>query len=90
MNVNLNRRRFLRQTAGAAIGGIAFPYIIPARVLRADGGIAPSSRIAMAGIGLGMQGPSNMKQFFRKTEEIIDDATAARMLGTEMRSPWQV
>jgi hypothetical protein len=29
-------------------------------------------------------------RFKPETEEIIDDATAARMLGTEMRSPWQV
>ena len=57
MNVNLNRHRFLKQTAGAAIGGIALPYIIPARVFGADGGAAPSNRITMAGIGLGMQGP---------------------------------
>jgi hypothetical protein len=43
MNVNLNRRRFLKQTAGAAIGGIALPYIIPARVLGADGCVVSSS-----------------------------------------------
>jgi hypothetical protein len=60
MNVNQNRRRFLRQTAGAAISGIALPYIIPVRVLGADGGVAPSNRITMAGIGVGMQGPWNV------------------------------
>ncbi len=68
MNVNLNRRRFLKQTAGAAIGGIALPYIIPARVLGADGGVAPSNRITMAGIGTGMQGPWNIKQFLQQDD----------------------
>ena len=68
MNVNLNRRRFLKQTAGAAIGGIALPYIIPARVLGADGGVAPSNRITMAGIGVGMQGPWNIKQFLQQDD----------------------
>ena len=29
-------------------------------------------------------------RFNPETEEIINDATAARMLGTEMRSPWHV
>ena len=60
MNVNLNRRRFLKRTAGAAIGGIALPYIIPARVIGANGGVAPSNRITMAGIGVGMQVPWNV------------------------------
>jgi predicted dehydrogenase len=61
----MNRRRLLKQAAGVVMGGIAFPYIIPARVLGADGGVAPSNRITMASIGVGWQGPANMEQFLQ-------------------------
>ncbi len=61
----MNRRRLLKQAAGVAAGGIALPYIIPAHVLAAEGSVAPSSKITMACIGLGMQGPGNMQQFMK-------------------------
>ena len=52
----LSRRQFLRRTAGAAAGAVAFPYIIPGSALGLDGAVAPSNRITMASIGVGGQG----------------------------------
>ncbi len=57
-----SRRGFLKQTA-AALGTVAFPHIIPSSARGADGGVAPSARIVMGGIGLGGQGQRNMRNF---------------------------
>ena len=46
------RRTFLRQALAAA----AAPLIVPARVLGRGGGVAPSNRIALGGIGIGPRG----------------------------------
>jgi predicted dehydrogenase len=49
------RRGFLR--AAAAAGGAAtMPLVVPGRVLGKAGGVAPSNRIALAGIGIGPRG----------------------------------
>jgi predicted dehydrogenase len=49
------RRAFLHKTAGVAAITLGAPLIIPARILGADGGVAPSNRIAMGFIGTGRQ-----------------------------------
>src|SRR5512136_3403197 len=68
----MNRRQFLRSAAiagGAAAAGVAgFPTIVKASALGRDGAVAASDRIVMAGIGFGMQGPSNMANFLEKPE----------------------
>jgi predicted dehydrogenase len=68
----MNRRQFLRSAAiagGATAAGLAgFPTIVRASALGKDGIVAPSDRIVMAGIGFGMQGPSNMADFLEKPE----------------------
>jgi len=49
------RRAFLKQSAltGAAV---ALPLIVPAHVLGRGGGVAPSNRIVLGGIGIGPRG----------------------------------
>lgn len=47
-----NRRSFLKR---AAFGAVA-PMIVPGAVLGRDGGVAPSERIVMGGIGIGNRG----------------------------------
>ena len=59
----MTRRTFLKQGGAAVAAGLAFPYIIPGRALGLDGALAPSNRIAMACIGTGSQGTSNLKDF---------------------------
>jgi len=46
------RRSFLRQALAAA----AAPLVVPAHVLGRGGGVAPSNRIALGGIGIGPRG----------------------------------
>ncbi len=48
----MNRRRFLKQTASVAI----FPWIVPAGVLGSEKRLAPSERLVMGFIGTGGQG----------------------------------
>ncbi len=56
----LTRRSFLKQTL--AVGGAAFlPQIVPGRVLGLDGGVAPSNRIVMGGMGIGKRGGSDLE-----------------------------
>ena len=57
----ITRRGFLKRAAGAAAAGAAFPAIIPASALGADGATAPSNRIVMASIGVGGQGRHDMR-----------------------------
>lgn len=52
------RRNFLKKSSL-----LAFPAIIPASAIGADGTTAPSNRITMAAIGWGMQGPGNTGSF---------------------------
>jgi predicted dehydrogenase len=65
---SVTRRDFLRTIPAAVAGAVAFPTIVKASTLGRGGGIAPSDRIVMAGIGFGMQGGSNMRSFLEKDE----------------------
>jgi len=62
------RREFLKTAPLALAGAAAFPSIVNASALGRAGAVAPSDRIVMAGIGFGMQGPSNMGSFLGKNE----------------------
>jgi predicted dehydrogenase len=64
----LGRREFLKKAPLALAGAAAFPAIVKASTLGRGGAVPPSDRIVMAGIGFGMQGPSNMRSFLGKTE----------------------
>jgi len=64
----MRRREFLRQVPLAAAGAAAFPSIVKASVLGRNGAVPPSDRIVMAGVGFGMQGPGNMRNFLQKNE----------------------
>lgn len=59
-----SRRRFL-QSAGAAAVGLSFPSVVPSSVFGAQ---APSNRLALACIGLGIQGTGNMRAFLGNPE----------------------
>lgn len=63
-----SRREFLGKTSAAVAGCLSFPAIVRASALGRGGSVAPSDRIVMAGIGFGMQGPSNMRSFLGKSE----------------------
>ncbi len=62
------RREFLKTAPLVLAGAAAFPTIVKASVLGRGGAVPPSDRIVMAGIGFGMQGPSNMRNFLGKDE----------------------
>ncbi|MDO8542401.1 MAG: Gfo/Idh/MocA family oxidoreductase [Opitutaceae bacterium] len=49
------RRAFLK-TAVSAVGVTLAPLVVPARVLGRDGGVAPSNRVVLGGIGIGNRG----------------------------------
>jgi len=52
---SFSRRAFLKRSLAAG-GAVLFPMIVPGRVLGRDGGVAPSNRIALGGIGIGSRG----------------------------------
>jgi hypothetical protein len=56
----MRRREFLKKVPLALAGAAAFPSIVRGSALGLNGAVPPSDRIVMAGIGFGMQGPSNM------------------------------
>jgi len=53
--VRFNRRRFLKTAVQASACFVA-PYVIPGTVLGKNGGVAPSERIVLGGIGIGNRG----------------------------------
>jgi predicted dehydrogenase len=63
----VNRRQFLGRAAAAA-GALSLPAIVPASAIGAPGTVAPSNRVAMGFIGLGIQGMGNMRAFRGNTD----------------------
>ncbi|MDO8837250.1 MAG: Gfo/Idh/MocA family oxidoreductase [Vicinamibacterales bacterium] len=63
-----SRREFLRRVPLALAGAATFPTIVKASALGLQGAVPPSDRIVMAGVGFGMQGPGNMRNFLGKPE----------------------
>ena len=63
-NAKTTRRCFL----GKAAALISAPYFIPAKVLGADGGVSPSNRIYMGGIGIGGRGGSDLGALMAERE----------------------
>lgn len=59
----VSRREFLKTAPPAIAAVAACPTIVRAAALGRGGAVAPSDRLVMAGIGFGMQGPSNMLSF---------------------------
>ena len=57
----LNRRAFLGRSASVA-GSLALPNLIPASAMGTDGHVAPSSRINLAQIGLGVMGRGHVRR----------------------------
>ncbi len=55
MTQTANRRRFLQQ-GSAALGAMALPYAIPSSALGMAGSVAPSNRIVIGCIGMGIRG----------------------------------
>ncbi len=63
------RRQFLKQMAAVA-GATAFPQIIPSSVLGKDGATAPSNKVTLGCIGMGIQGLGNMRTFRGNAEDV--------------------
>ena len=61
------RRRFLRQLATVPAGA-ALPLVIPASVWGQGATPAPSNRIALAAIGVGWMGTSNLESFLAEPD----------------------
>jgi len=59
----MDRRNFLKSSAGAAIGAFGFPYIVPSRVLGKNGQILPNDKINLGFIGVGSMGTGHVHSF---------------------------
>jgi predicted dehydrogenase len=65
---NISRRKFLGRAAGTAAGVIGFPYIVSSSALGKAGSVAPSNRISIGCIGMGIQGTGNMRAFLQEKD----------------------
>ncbi|MGH7959397.1 MAG: Gfo/Idh/MocA family protein, partial [Opitutaceae bacterium] len=61
------RRTFLQQSLVASGAALA-PMIVPARVLGRGGGVAPSNRIVLGGIGIGPRGQQVLASMIAETD----------------------
>ena len=66
MKHSITRRHFLKTAAAA--GAVGAWQFIPARALGRAGLVAPSKRVTLGVIGLGIQGTGNMKAFLGNPE----------------------
>jgi predicted dehydrogenase len=66
----VDRRSFLKQSAGLAAGIIGFPYVIRSSALGKAGTVAPSNRLTLAQIGCGGMGGSNLNAFLNRRQQI--------------------
>ena len=64
----MNRRQFLKKTAGAAAAIAAVPHIMPSSALGQTGTTAPGERIVMGSIGVGNMGFGDMNAFMSMPE----------------------
>ena len=60
---NIDRRQFLKKTVGITAGAAAFPYFVPSSALGKAGSVAPSNRITIGFIGMGMQSQHLIRSF---------------------------
>ena len=68
MKKPVNRRHFLKKTAGITAGVIGFPYLVRSSALGKAGTVAPSNRIVMGAIGTGGMGKGDLGGFLNKKE----------------------
>src|SRR4030042_1375193 len=59
----ISRRRFLKKVGGGVVGVFGLPYIVRSSSSGKADSVAPSDRIAMGFIGLGIQGTGLMQAF---------------------------
>lgn len=59
---DVTRREFLK-TAALASGGVVTPWFVPSAVLGRNHGVAPSDRIGLGIIGVGMMGQGHLRCF---------------------------
>ena len=81
--MGLNRRRFLK-TAVQAGALLAAPQMVRGAVLGRDGGVAPSERIVLGGIGIGNRGTYDLGCFLEEPDVqfvAVCDVKAARRDG---------
>ncbi len=64
----MGRRGFLKRSAGALAGMTAFPYIVPASALGADGATAPGNRLTIGLVGMGKQMGSHFGAFLGRDD----------------------
>ncbi|MHC4629423.1 MAG: Gfo/Idh/MocA family protein [Planctomycetota bacterium] len=64
----IDRRAFLKRTAGVVLGATGLPYFIAPSALGKAGSVVPSNRITVGCIGLGNQGSALMRGFLGKRD----------------------
>ena len=67
----MNRRQFIKCTAGTAIGGFAFLCIIPSFVLGKSNGVGPSNKITVGWVGAGNQSVGDMHSFPEQSDACV-------------------
>jgi predicted dehydrogenase len=89
----IGRRALLKQAAGAAVGAIGLPLLVPSGTLGKAGRPAPSERITLASIGVGGMGTNNMRAFLALPDvqvlAVCDVVKACDQYGHWYKQGWQ-
>jgi len=88
----MQRRTFLRRTAGVAVSALGVPAFVPASALGKAGATAPSERITMGCIGVGGMGTNNMRAFLAQPDvqvlAVCDVVEASDQYGHWYKKGW--
>ena len=83
----MTRRGFLRRSLGVAGGAAIAPLIVPGRVLGFDGGVAPSNRIVLGGIGIGPRGRHVLQTMLAESDvQFVADCDVQAALRTSVKA----
>ena len=83
----VNRRQFLKRSAALA-GALGLPVVVPSSVLGQGRAAAPSNRVVLGCIGLGIQGTGNMRTFLGNPR--VQVVAVCDVHGTQRRRGKQV
>jgi len=78
----VNRRQFLKRSAGVTVAGLGFPYIVPSTVWGSSNAVLPSEKLTVGCVGMGGQGRGDMRGFLEEGDAhvvAVCDVDAVRL-----------
>lgn len=96
--MKISRRKAIKLLAGTGGAGLAGSFIVPSRLLAADGAAAPSNKVILAAIGTGSRGPGDIAELVKLPDvqfaavcdvDLVRARQSAKRLGLDEKNIYQ-